>query len=64
MEREERAVALKENEKKRKERRAVVEAELERHAAKRHKLVASLKEIIAQQSVAKKTLEGALASAR
>ena len=64
IEREERAVALKENEKKRKERRAVVEAELERHAAKRHKLVASLKEIIAQQSEAKKTLEGALASAR
>jgi len=42
----------------------VVEAELERHAAKRHKLVASHKEIIAQQSEAKKTLEGALANAR
>jgi predicted RNase H-like nuclease (RuvC/YqgF family) len=56
-EREERATTLKENQKKRDERKAVVEAELERHASKRHKLVTSLKSVIAEQSEVKKTLE-------
>lgn len=53
-EREERMALLKENERKRAERRAVVEAELERHAAKRHKLVASLKDVIEQANAQKK----------
>ena len=55
-EREERVVALKENEKKREERRAVVEAEIERQRAKRHKLVGSLKDIIAQQKELQKSM--------
>ena len=49
-------VALKENEKKREERRAVVEAEIERQRAKRHKLVGSLKDIIAQQKELQKSM--------
>ena len=55
-EREERVVALKENENKREERRAVVEAEIERQRAKRHKLVGSLKDIIAQQKELQKSM--------
>lgn len=55
-EREERQKSIKENEKKRAERKAVLEEELERKSAKRHKLVASLKDVIAQQGEARKVI--------